>query len=86
MSNKIQLTLTEEQAKIVSTACEFYARVRMGQFGRIIDHTLDLSIPCDNYCDRRDEAEKAFARSQKTIVSRTSWNRTFLWNWKIRRC
>ena len=40
MPNKIQLTLTEEQAKIVSTACEFYARVRMGQFDRIIDHTL----------------------------------------------
>ena len=52
MPNKIQLTLTEEQAKIVSTACEFYARVRMGQFSEIAYHTLDLSIPCDNYCDR----------------------------------
>lgn len=67
MPNKIRLTLTEEQAKIVSTACEFYARVRMGQFDRIIDHTLDLSIPCDNYCDRRDEAEKLLLEARKQL-------------------
>lgn len=28
----VTLELTEEQARIVSVACEFYARVRMGQF------------------------------------------------------
>ena len=67
MSNKIQLTLTEEQAKIVFTACEFYARVRMGQFDRIIDHTLDLSIPCDDYCDRRDEAERLLLEARKQL-------------------
>lgn len=67
MANKIQLTLTEEQAKIVSAACEFYARVRMGQFSEIAYHTLDLSIPCDNYCDRRDEAEKLLLEARKQL-------------------
>ena len=67
MPNKIQLTLTEEQAKIVSTACEFYARVRMGQFSEIAYQTLDLSIPCDSYCDRRDEAEKLLLEARKQL-------------------
>jgi len=32
----IQLKMSEETAEIVSRACEFYARVRMGQFGEIV--------------------------------------------------
>jgi len=31
----IELRLTEEQANIVSSACEFYARILMGQFQEI---------------------------------------------------
>lgn len=31
----IELRLTEEQANIVSSACEFYARIQMGQFQEI---------------------------------------------------
>lgn len=31
----IKLELTEDQARLVANACEFYARIRMGQFGEI---------------------------------------------------
>ena len=63
----IKLTLTEEQARIVSIACEFYARVRIGQFQEIVWHTLDLSLPTENFCQRRDEAERLLFEARKQI-------------------
>lgn len=54
----VKLELTDEQAQIVSVACEFYARVRMGQFNEIVMNTLDMSLPTGDYCTRRDNAEK----------------------------
>ena len=65
--SKIVLTLTEEQAKIVSKACEFYARIRIGQFNEIIWSCLDLSIPTDDFCKRRDEAERLLLEARKQI-------------------
>lgn len=67
MSKKIVLELTEEQAKIVSHSCEFYARVRMGQFNEIVFRTLDFSIPCNDYCERRDEAERLLLEARKQL-------------------
>ena len=32
----IELTMSEQTAQIVAVACEFFARVRMGQFGEIV--------------------------------------------------
>lgn len=61
------LELTEEQARIVSVACEFYARIRMGQFKEIALRTLDLSIPCDDYCERRDHAERLLLEARKEL-------------------
>lgn len=37
---KYVLTLTEEQAKAVRSACEFFTRVRCGQFMEIVYHCL----------------------------------------------
>ena len=41
----IQLTLNEGEAALVSRACEFYARVRMGQFGEIPFYCTDMRGP-----------------------------------------
>ena len=62
----IKLTLTDEQAKIVSKACEFYARVKMGQFNEIIFnlHT-DYSAP--NYSSRREMAERELLQARHYI-------------------
>lgn len=55
----IQLNLTDEQARIVSRACEFYARMRYGQFWELIPETLELERPFpDNFSERKDNAEK----------------------------
>lgn len=63
----IKLTLTDEQAKIVSAACELYARIRMGQFKEIVWHTLDFHLAGDEFCDRRDEAERLLLEARKQI-------------------
>ncbi len=63
----IELLLTEEQAKIVSAACEFYARIRMGQFNEIIWSCFDVAPLPDNYYDRRQEAERLLLEARKQI-------------------
>ena len=63
----VKLTLTDEQAKIVSIACEFYARVRMGQFNEVVWHTLDMALPSDNYCERRESAEQFLYEARKYL-------------------
>ena len=63
----VKLILTDKQAQIVSTACEFYARVKMGQFQEIMWHTLDLKIHADDFCKRRDEAEKLLFEARKYL-------------------
>ena len=65
---KIQLTLTEEQAKVVSAACEFYARIKMGQFDEIIINTLDIGISIDDYCARRDRAHDLLFEARKELL------------------
>ena len=62
----IRLELTDEQASVVATACEFYARVRMGQFQEIYWKCLNVK-DCDDYCRRRDEAERLLLEARKPI-------------------
>jgi len=62
-----QLTLTKEQADILQKACEMYARVRMGQFSEIIWCLLDIKTPTEEYCKRRDEAERLLYEARKHI-------------------
>lgn len=58
----IQLTLDEKQAKLVSRACEFYARVRMGQFGEIVWQCADK-----HYVDDIDAATRAWLELRKHV-------------------
>lgn len=58
----IQLTMSEETAAVVSQACEFYARVRLGQFGEIIWSCTE------HHCvDDPDAAEQAWLEFRKHI-------------------
>lgn len=63
----LKLILTEEQAGIVASACEFYARIRMGQFNELVWHTLDIRLHSDDYCPRRDEAERLLLEVRRQI-------------------
>lgn len=50
------LTLSREQAIIVESACELYARLKIGQFNRITEMMLDIKN-VEDYCFRRDIAD-----------------------------
>lgn len=65
----IKLTLTDEQAKIVARACEFYARIRLGQFNEITWNilTLNRDVSCDDFCERRDNADRCLLEARKFI-------------------
>ena len=58
----IELRLTEEQAIIVSSACEFYARILMGQFQEIGYHCPKMP-GSGNY----DESTQAWLYLRKFI-------------------
>lgn len=58
----IQLTLTEQQARIVGLACEFYARIRMGQFQEIVFYCAEKHYPKD-----WQETEQAWLEFRKHI-------------------
>lgn len=64
----VKLTLTDDMAKVVAEACEFYARIRMGQFEEIIYKTLERNeLSAANYCGRRDMAEEFLFEARKFI-------------------
>lgn len=52
------LTLTPEQARVVSRACELFTRLHVGQLNELSWELLDLaSLGSKEYCERRDAAE-----------------------------
>ena len=63
----IQITLTDKQAKLLGHACEFYARVVMGQFTEIPVELLSFAINPDEYCERRDKADELLLEARKYI-------------------
>lgn len=64
---KYILDLTEEQAQTVSQACEFFARIKLGQFQEIPFLCLSNELTGSNYCTRRDVANKHLLDARKAI-------------------
>ena len=68
MSKEISLILTEDQARVVSRACEFYCRVYLGQFQEIpFELMITQSMSDADWCYRRDEAEKKLLEAREFI-------------------
>lgn len=64
---KYILDLNEEQAKTIALACEFFARIKMGQFNEIPYLLLADELPGNDYCTRRDTANKYLLDTRKEI-------------------
>ena len=64
------IELKQEDAGVVSIACEVYARVKMGQFTEAIWHCLDITLSTDEYCRRRDMAVKCLLDARTYIYIR----------------
>ena len=67
MNTVIELHLSKEQAQIVSQACEFFARIKMGQFDEIPLICLSNDLPIGEYCSRKAVAEKTLLEARKYI-------------------
>ena len=63
----IRLTMTEDEAKLVANACEFYARIKMGQFKEIIWNFLDIQLPTDDYCQRQEKLEDLLYQAREVL-------------------
>ena len=63
----IELHLTKEQAETVSKACEFFARIKMGQFDEIPLLCLSHELPGGEYYNRKTDAEKSLLEARKFI-------------------
>lgn len=61
------IVVSDAQAELISGVCELYARVRMGQFKEIIWYFLDMKLPSEDYCERRDEAEQLLLKARESI-------------------
>lgn len=74
---KYRLELTEEQAKIVSHACDLYCRIGLGQFDRIVEFCMDKEFfgrtekmsdkEFSDWLDRRDKAETKMLEARQFI-------------------
>ena len=65
---KYILELSKEQLAVLSRACEFYARIRIGQFEQITWNCLDWkNDDINNICNRRDEAERLLFEVRKQV-------------------
>lgn len=64
---KYTLELNEVQAQTVSQACEFFARIKMGQFDEIPFLLLADELSDADYCSRRDIANKYLLDARKEI-------------------
>ena len=59
-----KLRMSEEQAAITITACEFYVKVRGGQIEAILDHTLDDNLPKDEFLRRHAAAQQLLEKAK----------------------
>ena len=68
MSKEINLILTENQAAIVSRACEFYCRIYNGQFQEIpFELMLHQDMADGEWCYRREMAEQKLLEARRYI-------------------
>lgn len=56
---KYTLELNEEQARTVAQACEFFARIKMGQFQEIPYLLLSNELSGADYCSKAQYPERA---------------------------
>lgn len=64
---KYSIEVTEDQLKVLSKACEFYARIAMGQFNEIIWNFLVPNVKAKDFCERRDIAQHFLLKAREQI-------------------
>lgn len=63
------MNLTPQEARTLSFQCEFYARMRMGQFAELPFHFLDnRALGGGLFCEKRDQAETLLFKARHSIL------------------
>ena len=62
----VELKLTDEQAQVVSRACEFYSRIALGQFKEIIFELVNRDT-VDDVLEHRSEIESLLYEARDLI-------------------
>ena len=69
-NTKYILELSADQAKLLSCACEFYSRIRMGQWQELLYCCSDLTNV--DYCKIRDEIEPTILEARSKVYPELS--------------
>lgn len=66
---KYKLEMSEEQARTMVDALDLAIRIKIGQFGEIVERCMDFE-PCEvkEWCQRRDEAEALLLQARNIIM------------------
>ena len=75
---KYQLTMTEKQARTVIAACDFLARIRIGQWKELVDLCLPYDREnIDEWCQKRDDAELLIMSVRDKVMPELSYNASY---------
>ena len=68
-TTKYVLTMTEEQTKTLVNSLDLAIRIRMGQWGEIVEQCMKFERgDVEGWCKRRDEAEAILLRARDIIM------------------
>ena len=75
---KYRLEMTEEQARTVIAALDFWTRMRIGQWKELVD----LCLPCDyehidEWCQKRDDAELLIMSVRDKVMPELTYNASY---------
>ena len=66
---KYRLEMTEEQARSMIGALDLAIRIKLGQWGELIEHCMVWEpSKTDEYCRRRDEAEVVLLKARNIVM------------------
>ena len=66
---KYVLTMTEAQARMMIAALDFFSRMKMGQFGELIDLVMPITPgTVDNYLSRKECAEQVLLAVRNILM------------------
>lgn len=63
----VELKLTDEQARQVMISCEFFTRVRCGQFKEISEFTVNMTGDIDDVIARKNSANEFLMKARAEL-------------------
>lgn len=76
---KYRLEMNEDQARSMIGALDLAIRIKLGQWGELIEHCMVWEpSKTDEYCRRRDEAEAVLLKARNIVMPElTGWGHSY---------